>query len=246
MDLNYNQTGVGSYISTTYPPTSTGIQSKTSTSSAARTSIVPPQNCIIRCSQVGINSPLITQEPYYLLWGNPEQSLKSFFQITTKDKSLPETGTATPHTSSQITFIRNQLDLRISDLAKICGVQRQTVYGWTNSEYFPEDEKAQRLLQIFKAAKKWQSLASFHIARMCQIKVEPWGSLMDVFCGKVINETGVNGILKNLSLSDLNSKQNAIRKTSLRDALQRHNLQYKVEQSTKDEIDLATGKIRSE
>lgn len=55
---------------------------------------------------------------------------------------------------AQLTAVQTRFGLSKVDLAKACGVQRQTVYDWYKDKFVPMSENARRLSALFDLAKE--------------------------------------------------------------------------------------------
>jgi transcriptional regulator with XRE-family HTH domain len=73
------------------------------------------------------------------------------FEVATVDVSVRSA-------AEQLAFIRHYLSLSVSDLARIVGVKRPTIYAWLQNAA-PRRESAQRLAMLERTAAHWKSIA---------------------------------------------------------------------------------------
>lgn len=73
--------------------------------------------------------------------------------------------------AEQLTFIRHYLSLSISDLARVVGVQRPTIYSWLQNQTAPRRESLERLAMLERVAAYWKSLASRPLGALASLAV---------------------------------------------------------------------------
>jgi DNA-binding XRE family transcriptional regulator len=94
-----------------------------------------------------------------------EQWARVFPQYSTVLSSLqegsPTRGThaprVLPHTAEQLATVQTVFGLSKTQLAQVCGVQRQTVYDWYAGNFQAEGNNERRLARLFDIAEKLQA-----------------------------------------------------------------------------------------
>lgn len=165
-------------------------------------------------------------------------------QIVIKEVNLRQPESPILSVSDQIAYIRARLGLKVSDFAKIFGVDRQAIYGWINSSYAPSETKAAKLESIFYAAQLSTHYLNNVPQNLCHLQVESKGALLAAFSVEEIDFDRIKEILKLLPDTDQERRRARMQHSSIRDALRRHGLDDSPTQSGTDEIDLMTGKIK--
>lgn len=96
--------------------------------------------------------------------------------------------------ASLVAQIRSALSLNISELARVFGVERPTVYGWTKGETEPrEKEKLERLHAVYGVAKQWEQFGLGELGSWRQVPM--------------VREQSILGLLQALSSAELTSSR---------------------------------------
>ncbi len=146
------------------------------------------------------------------------------FEVATGDVSVRSA-------AEQLEFIRHYFSLSVSDLARVVGVKRPTIYAWLQNG-LPRRESLERLAMLERVAAHWKSIAD-----------RPLGALARLAIG-VKGETFV-GLLESASEEELRDALGQLgmtlrkRASSIKSVLQAHGL------PDVSEAELAEGRLRS-
>lgn len=89
------------------------------------------------------------------------------FEMTTNDASVRSA-------AEQLAFIRHYLSLSVSDLARIVGVQRPTIYAWMQNGA-PRRESQARLAVLERIAAHWKSAVDRPLGALSRLAIGPNG-----------------------------------------------------------------------
>ena len=82
--------------------------------------------------------------------------------------------------AEQLTFIRHYLSLSVSDLARVAGVQRPTIYSWLQGAAAPRRESLGRLAMLERVAAYWKSLADRPLGALASLAIGAGGETFAV------------------------------------------------------------------
>lgn len=91
-----------------------------------------------------------------VVWGTGSKTYVEPF-VGTSTAARPVARVDTPSTPSEIVArVRGVLSLNVSELARVLGVERPTVYAWMSQEAWPQPENWARLLDLSAIAGLWE------------------------------------------------------------------------------------------
>jgi transcriptional regulator with XRE-family HTH domain len=73
--------------------------------------------------------------------------------------------------AEQLEFIRHCLSLSVSDLARIVGVQRPTIYAWLQNGAPRRGESLERLAMLERTAAHWKAIADRPIGALARLAI---------------------------------------------------------------------------
>lgn len=85
------------------------------------------------------------------------------FEVATVDVSVRSV-------AEQLAFIRHYLSLSVSDLARIVGVKRPTIYAWQQNSA-PRRESLERLAMLERTAAYWKSIADRPLGALARLAI---------------------------------------------------------------------------
>lgn len=85
------------------------------------------------------------------------------FEVTTTDVSIRSA-------AEQLAVIRHYLSLSVSDLARVVGVQRPTIYAWLQNGA-PRRESLERLAMLERIAAHWKSIADRPLGSLARLAI---------------------------------------------------------------------------
>jgi transcriptional regulator with XRE-family HTH domain len=91
------------------------------------------------------------------------RALAAPFEVTTVDVSVRSA-------AEQLEFIRHYLSLSVSDLARIVGVKRPTIYAWLQNGV-PRRESLERLAMLERVAAHWKSIADRPLGALARLAI---------------------------------------------------------------------------
>jgi transcriptional regulator with XRE-family HTH domain len=103
------------------------------------------------------------------------------FAIVTPDVSVRSA-------AEQLTVIRHYLSLSVSDLARVAGVQRPTIYSWLQSVTVPRRESLERLALLERVATHWKLLADRPLGALASLAVGANGETFAVLLERASEE----------------------------------------------------------
>ncbi|HUP59150.1 MAG TPA: hypothetical protein VNA69_01890 [Thermoanaerobaculia bacterium] len=89
------------------------------------------------------------------------------FDVTAADVSVRSA-------AEQLEFIRHYLSLSVSDLARIAGVKRPTIYAWLQNGA-PRRDSMERLAMLERIAAHWQSIADRPLGALARLAIGSTG-----------------------------------------------------------------------
>lgn len=146
------------------------------------------------------------------------------FDVTAADVSVRSA-------AEQLELIRHYLSLSISDLARIAGVKRPTIYAWLQNAA-PRRESMERLAMLERIAAHWQSIADRPLGALARLAI---GSTGETFV--ILLESASEEELRN-ALDQLGARLRK-RAPSIKAVLQSHGL------PDASEPELAEGRLRA-
>jgi hypothetical protein len=90
--------------------------------------------------------------------------------IQNRLRSIVETNEVVDSPSDLLTRIRAHFSFNTTEIARVLGVERPTIYGWMKATHFPQSEHRARLVNLAKLATFWTEHSS-----------EPLGDLKNTF-----------------------------------------------------------------
>jgi hypothetical protein len=145
--------------------------------------------------------------------------------------------------SSMLAKVKSVFALSVSEISRIVGVERPTIYAWMGERATPHTSNLERLRELFDLARQSEKLlAGLSDKQIKQLQIQDT-SLLDLLSQTVIPRDLVIAGLENVRAfieRDVNSKQTA--KLSLRDLAAKHGISMPSKETSKDTFDLITGK----
>ena len=144
---------------------------------------------------------------------------------------------------SMLAKVKSIFALNVSDLAKVLGVERPTVYAWMDEKATPHRSNRERLEQVFDLAQqseKW--LVNLPRDQVKRFRIQ------NVSIAEFLSQEQLSGELLLAGLEDMATSttgQEVIaqkKKVSLRDVARQHGIQLPSQEATQDTFDLVTGK----
>ncbi len=146
------------------------------------------------------------------------------FEVTTVDVSIRSA-------AEQLELIRHYLSLSVSDLARIVGVKRPTIYAWLQNGA-PRRESLERLAMLERIAAHWKSIADRPLGALARLAI---GSTGETFV--MLLESATEEELRT-TLDHLGARLRK-RAPSIKTTLHSHGL------PDASEADLAEGRLRA-
>lgn len=144
---------------------------------------------------------------------------------------------------SMLAKVKSVFALNVSDLAKVLGVERPTVYAWMDERATPHRSNYERLDQAFDLAQqseKW--LVNLPRNQIKRFRIQ------NVSIAEFLSQEQLSGELLLAGLEDMATSttgQEVIaqkRRASLRDLARQHEIQLPSQEATQDTFDSVTGK----
>jgi len=98
----------------------------------------------------------------------------------------------------QIALIRAVLGPQVVELAEILGVQRQTVYAWGRGDNEPQRKHRERLLSLFRIAKRWKEERNVSAEHLLHAPDAEGRTIFGRLCDEEIGEKAVYAALESL------------------------------------------------
>lgn len=98
---------------------------------------------------------------------------------------------ALPSTSEQLKSIQSVFCLNKTDLAKVCQVQRQTVYDWTGGKYPATGDNERRLSALFQIASTLKAEGTSLGARVAARRLESGESVLSLLTESPLNVNAI-------------------------------------------------------
>lgn len=80
----------------------------------------------------------------------------------------------------QLAFVQSELSLRTSELSKVLGVSRPTIYAWMRSEGTPRKENLTRISTLTVFAEYWSNRSPVPLGARVRQPVAEYGRLIDL------------------------------------------------------------------
>lgn len=146
------------------------------------------------------------------------------FEVTTPDVSVRSA-------AEQLELIRHSLSLSVTDLARVVGVQRPTIYAWLQNGA-PRRESLERLSMLERVAMHWKSLADRPLGALSRLAAGPNGETFVILLERA-SEEELRAVLDRLAM------RLGKRAPSIKATLQSHGL------PDVPEPELAEGRLRA-
>jgi predicted DNA-binding transcriptional regulator AlpA len=149
----------------------------------------------------------------------------------------------TESVSSMLAKVKSVFALSVSDLSKVIGVERPTIYAWTAERAVPHAFNLERLKELFNLAKqseKW--LVGLADKQIKQFQIQDT-SLPELLSQDIIPKDLLLSGLESIKISieqDLNNVEE--KRLSLKDLAAKHGISIPSKESSRDTFDLVTGK----
>ena len=117
------------------------------------------------------------------------ESLEFYQGLSTKRSRMPVASA-----KDQVSMIKIQLGLSVSDLANVLQVRRPTVYQWLSGSE-PRRNNLARLNSLYKVALEWRELSNEKPGTYIKASMLDGRSLMDLLCEDEININQISALL---------------------------------------------------
>jgi hypothetical protein len=94
-------------------------------------------------------------------------------------------------TQEKLAGIRRYLSTNVTNLAKVLGVGRPTVYSWLREDADLRGEHAQRLEKIYRIARKWRMMSSRPVGAFLDQPISAGETLLSLLSARTVDERAV-------------------------------------------------------
>lgn len=113
--------------------------------------------------------------------------------------------------AERLAAIRDQLSLNISQLAKVIGVGRKTIYQWLTKEVIPRTTHQRRIKNLYDLALEWQGMCSAPVGELLATPVTNGASLLDALSRSSSDQDSlVSDIMQQLRAAILKREEKAL------------------------------------
>ena len=144
---------------------------------------------------------------------------------------------------SMLAKVKSVFALNVSDLAKVLGVERPTVYTWMDERATPHRSNYERLEQVFDLAKqseKW--LVNLPRDQVKRFRIRD-ASIAEFLSQEQFSGESLLTSLQSMATSTIGQEVvTQEKRMSLRDLARHHGVQLPSQETTQDNFDLITGK----
>ena len=135
--------------------------------------------------------------PYVYFWGFRCEIIR---KPTAVGSVLDQFGLQLPLDSDEIkgaiASIKIAFGLSTKDLAKVLGVERQTIYAWVREENEPRDENSHRMCSLLLLANEWNTLSGLPAKRLLRMEWESGTTLFGELCRDPLNPDKIRSIMQ--------------------------------------------------
>jgi len=104
--------------------------------------------------------------------------------------------------AEMVSDIRASLSLRITELATILNVERQTVYAWLRGDATPLDRNQDRLRAVWELARWWRSNSLVAVGNSVRQRGDDSKSVVDLLSESPLPEQSIRTLLSNLASTE--------------------------------------------
>lgn len=165
------------------------------------------------------------------------------FRIVQEEISDDSEATTVLDVSDIVAGIRAALSLQIKEIAAIVGVERPTVYAWLQGKSTPFEQNRNRLIELFSAARKWQSFSSQPIGKWVRFTNPEGESILSLLSQATVPERRLHRLMR--SLADKAALEKPARSTA-REVAEKHGVNLSQIPDQSEQVDTITERRISE
>lgn len=111
---------------------------------------------------------------------------------------LVQSSIATQHlldTQEKLAGIRQYFAVNVTDMARILGVGRPTVYSWLRDDPTLRANHARRIDEVYRLARKWRSMSNRPVGDFISRSLNSGQTLLDLLSAKTLDESAIEKAL---------------------------------------------------
>jgi hypothetical protein len=146
-------------------------------------------------------------------------------------REIREVSLDLPH---RIGAIKQSLSLNMTQLARVLGVERPTVYSWIGGISLPQANNEERLVKLYSIARDWRRASSAPVGEYLSRSFDDGRSLLDWLSDADLNLLAIQNSLTEIRSQLVQSAQTSPRRRSVAEISRSHGFRQLSEQKQKE------------